>query len=131
MSAHNPNETFSLPADAVIALYSRVKVDANGKAVLAGASDRSVGIVEAVSTPDAVTGACAVTVRSHTGGTRWFIAGAAVTKGATVTGIASGKVDGTAVAGAEILGVALEAAAADGDIIEVALTHTPVVPAGA
>lgn len=128
MSSHNPHSTFSLPADAALPMYARVTADANGKAVLAG-TGRSLGTVETVSTPDAVTGACAIGIKSHGGGTRWVIAGAAVTKGATVTGIASGKVDDTAVVGAEVLGIALEAATADGDIIEVASFGTSVITA--
>lgn len=53
-------------------------------------------------------------------GTTKVVAGAAITKGARVTTGAAGKAE-TAATGDYVLGRALEAAAADGDIIEVLL----------
>jgi len=54
-------------------------------------------------------------------GTTKAVAGAAITKGARVTTGAAGKVEAAAT-GDYVIGRALEAAGADGDIIEVLLT---------
>ncbi len=71
------------------------------------------------------------------------VAGAAVTAGAFVKSLANGKIDdavastvdtsdaGAAsdpVVGSHVLGIALDAAAADGDIIRVLITHSGAVP---
>lgn len=116
MSSQNSNPSFSLPATGAISRFLRVKVDSAGAAVLAGATDRSVGTVVSQN-PDYTVG-----VDGGRSGTKHYVAGAAVAAGAVVTGIAGGKVDDTAVSGAEILGYALESAAADGDIITVCQT---------
>ena len=45
--------------------------------------------------------------------------GAAIARGASVCAIAGGKIDDSALAGSYEIGIAVEAAAADGDVIEV------------
>lgn len=113
MSQQIEGPTRSFPAGAALSDKLRVKLS-SGQVVLAGAGELSIGTT--------VTKAYAqgepITVRLWSAeGTRKMIASAAITAGATVYGAASGKISSTS-SGAAI-GVAYEAAAADGDVIEV------------
>jgi hypothetical protein len=115
--------TFTTGATA-LAAYARVKLD-TGVLVVAGAGEAAIGVTVA---PFAI-GALA-TVRLFNGyGTAFMLAGAAVASGANVFGIAAGKIDDAQpAAGGAPIGVALEAATADGDVIEVLLAgNVPLV----
>jgi hypothetical protein len=105
--------TFQATA-AAIAQAIRVKVDSNGLISAAGATDAAIGVtIEAV----AASGYGNVKL-FNAPGTFLVTAGAAITRGAVLYPLASGKVDD---AGTTVMGlVALEAATADGDIIEAA-----------
>lgn len=97
--------------------HLRVVVDANGKYALADASTAGVGVTEyAVSAGDH-----AGMVPLNTQGTVEMTAAGAIAMGADVYAAAGGKVQ--ALPGAPgtyyKVGVAMEAATADGDIIEV------------
>ena len=105
-----PTKTFT--AGAAIDQYLRVKLS-SGKLAVAGASDVSIGVMEVESFADLDK----VAVRLSTAqGTRKMVASEAITAGDPVYAAASGKVAAT---GTVVEGRALEAATADGDIIEV------------
>jgi len=99
----------------VIKLYARVLLGSGGTITEAGITDREIGVA---MTP-AVTSGDIVTVKLRSGhGTVKAIAGAAITRGATVFSAAAGRMSVSA-STAFSLGVAMEAAGAIGDIIEV------------
>lgn len=85
-----------------------------GNLAVAGIADNDIGTIECEAfTSDTEA---AVRLKSATG-TRKMVAAAAVAAGAIVYAAASGKIDDTV--SAQRIGIALEAATADGDIIEV------------
>ena len=103
---------------AAIGKYRRVKPNALSQVVVAGvgASDETVEIgvtQDETFNADEVT---AVKLRSA-GGTQLMTAAGAFAQGAPIYGAASGKIDDAA-SGA-VIGIALEAAVADGDEVEV------------
>ncbi len=99
---------------AAIGAYELVKKSGT-EVVVAGVGDQAIGVTMA----NAAAGTT-VPVRLFNGyGTAFMKAGAAITAGAKVRGIASGKIDDTATG--PIVGFAEEAATADGDVIEVLL----------
>jgi hypothetical protein len=102
-----------------LAAYVRVKQHTDGTLLVAGAGERAIGITLA---PSAI-GALA-SVRLLNGyGTSFMLCSAATAAYAAVYGVAAGKIDDAVAAtnaGAP-LGFALEAATADGDVIEVLL----------
>ena len=98
-------------ASAAIASYLRVKTP--GAVAVAGALDQSFGTMDRDCL---AAGPCSVRLRTSQG-SRKMVAATAITAGNIVYGAASGKV--SSVANANPSGVALEAAAADGDVIEV------------
>lgn len=112
--------------------YYCVKVDSNGRAaIVAAAGDRVDGII--VVPADAQDRAESVQVS----GVAKCIAAGPIARGALVAATSAGKVDDSAtlgvidnanVKGSYIVGVALEAAAADGDVIEVLLRLSGVAP---
>lgn len=110
-------KTFQATAVA-IAPYIRVKVDSNGLISVAGATDNAVGVtLENV----AASGYGSVKLFSAPG-TYLVTAGAAIARGALLYPLAAGKVDDT---GTTAIGlVSLEAATADGDVIEAAPCKT-------
>lgn len=103
----------SFTAGLAIARCLRVKLTAS-KLAIAGASDAELGTLEDAVFADLDIGV--VNLRTLQG-TAGFVANGAITKGVTVYGAASGKISATA--GPVVIGIALEAATADGDIIEV------------
>ncbi len=115
MSQYVETPTKAFPAAGALAKFVRVKLDSAGTVSLAGVTDKDIGIVEqqAFSAGDMVS----VRLRSASG-THKAIANAAITRGANVFTAASGKV-GPTIATSFFRGTAMEAAAADGDIIEV------------
>ena len=116
MSQYVDGQTKTFEADEAIAENLRVKLDSDGKVTVAGLADKEIGT--------AVTPAFAagdnVTVRLRTAaGTHKMIAIEALAVGATVYTEANGKIQDTAASTSFQVGIALEAAAADGDVIEV------------
>lgn len=109
----------SFTAKVAITRNARVAIDTTNSGVpaqviLAGANVPAIGIAEY----DAAIGDI-VAVRLYGAGTMQMIASAAITQGAAVYGAANGKI-GTTATSTTIVGNALEAAGADGDIIHVA-----------
>lgn len=102
-----------VPETASGALGQFLRVKTPGAVALAGALDQSIGTMDR---PCTAAGPCSVRLKTAQG-TQKMIAGAAISAGAYVYGAASGKI--SSVANGNIEGVAREAAAADGDIIEV------------
>jgi len=104
-------------AAAAIAQYLRVKTA--GALAVAGATDAELGTMEV-----AATAAGPATVRLRTAqGTCKMVASAAITANAYVYAAASGKIAST---GSLLIGRALEAATADGDVIEVLRTEDTI-----
>ena len=110
------DESYDSVGDLSAKQFFAVKLDANGKIVLAAAAtDQVLGILQ--NDPKA---AQAGQVR-HLGISK-AVAGAAITLGDEVISDAAGKVISTAAAGDRVIGHALEAAAADLDVISVLMT---------
>ena len=114
-------EACVIPETASGALGQYLRVKTPGNVALAGALEQSLGTMNA---PCTAAGPCAIRVKTAIG-TQKMIANTAISAGALVYGAASGKV--SAVANGNVEGVALEAAAADGDIINVLQVNAPVV----
>lgn len=106
--------TFPLDGSTAIAKHLRVTLS-SGNLALAGIADKELGTMEY----EVFSGNEEGTVRlRNSPGTKLMVASAAITAGAAVFTAASGKV-GNSAATAFLIGTALTAAAADGDIIEV------------
>ncbi len=105
----------AMTAGAAIGVHILVKV-ASDKAEIAGLADVPVGtlVEQAFADGDVVS----VALLSKAG-TLKCVAAAAVAQGAKVYCRAAGKVDDVATSSAVLVGVAMEAAGAAGDIIEV------------
>lgn len=125
MSQSNSSNSFGhlvAAADLSSNQYYAVKVNSSGQiALCSSAGEFVVGILQ-----NKPTSGQAADVR-HSATTK-AVAGAAITAGARVMTNASGKVITLATSGSIACGVALEAAGADGDIIEVALIRSNDVP---
>ena len=116
MSQYVDGSTKTFVADEAIAVHTRVKLDSDGRVTIAGLADKEIGTVV---TPAFAAGDV-VTVRLRTAaGTHKMIAIEAITVGSVVYTETAGKVQDTAASTAFQVGIALETAAADGDIIEV------------
>ena len=116
MSQYVDGNCKTFEADAAIAQYARVKLDSDGKITTAGLADKEIG----TATREAFAAGDLISVRLRSAaGTHKMIAQEALAVGATVYTEASGKVQDTAQATAFQVGTALEAATADGDVIEV------------
>lgn len=102
--------------DEAIAIHLRVKLDSDGRVTVAGLADKEIGT--AMNATFAAGEPVNVKLRSGAG-THKMVAIEALSAGATLYTEANGKVQDTAAATAYQLGTALEAATADGDVIEV------------
>lgn len=107
--------TKSFIAGAAIAKHLRVKLS-SGKLAVAGLADNDIGTIDYAVFADGED--AAVNLRSLQG-TEIVIAGGEITLGAKVYTAADGKVSATGAGTSYLRGIALEAAAADGDIIEI------------
>lgn len=103
----------SFTAGAAIAKNLRVKLSA-GVLAVAGIADQDIGTLEEASF---ASGDVRSVNLNSLQGTRLMVANGAITAGARVFAAASGKISATAAGPGK--GIALEAAAADGDTIEV------------
>jgi len=110
------DESYNSVGDLSAKQFFIVKRDASNNIILAAAAgDTLLGVLQ--NDPKA---AQAGTVRKL--GLSKVVAGAAITLGTEVISDAAGKAIATATAGDRILGVAEEAAAADGDVITIDMT---------
>lgn len=111
-------------ADAAIAQFARVIFEADGRVVTAGLTQVGDGIAQTA----AFAAGDAIDVKLwNSSGTFKMIAIEALAVAAPLYTEASGKVQDTAASTSFLFAKALEAATADGDIIECALIHgTPV-----
>jgi hypothetical protein len=116
MSQYIDGQTKTFVADEAIAENLRVKLDSDGRVTIAGLADKDIGtaITPAFAAGDNVT----VKLRTAAG-THKMVAIEALSVGATLYTEAAGKVQDTAAATSFQVGTALEAAGADGDVIEV------------
>jgi len=116
MSQFNDTGYYAATADAAIGLYERVKLDTDGKVTQAGLADRGIGVcmTEAFASGDVIN----VALFSKAG-TLKMIAKEALDAGVLVYSETDGKVQDTAQATSYLVGIALEAATADNDVIEV------------
>lgn len=116
MSQRDDTGFKTFEADEAITLYSRVKLDSDGKITNAGLADKSIGTLQtnpALAAGDKVS----VKLRSAAG-THKVRVSEAVAAGALLYSEAAGEVQDTAQATAFIEFTALEAATAENDVIE-------------
>jgi hypothetical protein len=120
MSQQNENGFKAFTATSAVTAYRRVKLTSgSGTAVEhAGAGEEAVGIAQI----NAGAGEMVTVALLNRPGTFKMCAHAAITVGATLYGVAAGRVDDSGTG--STLGLALEAATAQDDIIEVALQGT-------
>lgn len=112
MAEQNDNGLKPMVADAAIAQFLRVKSSGTG-ITTAGASDLCIGVMRDASF--AANDVRTVVLRTKPGTVK-MVASGPISAGATVYAAASGKI---ASSGTVVEGVAANAAAADGDIVEV------------
>jgi len=118
MSQQVDTGTRTFIADAAISQFARVVFESDGRVVTAGLTEPGIGIAQS----PAFAAGDAISVKLwNSGGTFKMIATEALAVGATLYTEASGKVQDTAAATSVPFAQALEAATADGDIIECAL----------
>lgn len=120
MSQYSETSRKAFTAGAAIAQYLRVKLS-SGKLAACGVSDQSIGTIDEASFAD---GDVRNVRLRNTPGTVKMVAAGAITAGAQVFAAASGKIDDTPNPYPE--GIALEAATASGDVIEVLPCDSPL-----
>ena len=118
--------TKTFEADAAIAKYARVILESDGKVVTAGLTEIGDGIAQQ---PAYASGDKIAVKLWNSGGTFKMIAIEASAVGAVLYTEASGKVQDTAAATSFKFAKALQAASADGDVIECVLLHAAGVAA--
>lgn len=123
MSQYVETPTKGFTAGGAIAQYLRVKLS-GGELAAAGLTDLEIGTIEEAALADGDVRE----VRLRTApGTAKMVAAGEITAGAAVYTAASGKISATAASTSYAIGHALEAATADGDIVEVLrYAHGPV-----
>ena len=108
--------TRTFVAGEILLAYTRVKLTAANTVSYADADESCIGV-----TIEAAASGAPVSVRLMGGQTCKVLAGGAVTAAAAVYGIADGEVDDAGAGSDSVaIGMAVEAALADGDVIEVA-----------
>lgn len=124
MSQQFDSGTIPMTADAAIAQFARVIFEADGRCVTAGLAEVGDGIAQTA----ALAAGDVISVKTwNSSGTFKMIAIEALAVAAPLYTEASGKVQDTAASTSFLFAKALEAATADGDIIECVLRHgTPV-----
>ena len=115
MSQQVDGNTTSYECGAAIGQFLRVKFS-SGKLAAADATDQDIGVLRDASFASGDVRAVELFSRA---GTHKAIAAAAISQGAKVYTAASGKVSATQATGAFLRGVAMSAATAAGDVIEV------------
>lgn len=115
MSQYNVTGHKAFTTASAIAQYLRVKLESDGDIAIAGLTDQGHG----VATRAAFAAGETIDVRLNSApGTTKMVASAAIAAGAIVYSAASGKV-GASASTAYPVGIALTAATADNDVIEV------------
>jgi len=115
-----------MEADAAIAQYARVILEADGKCVTAGIAQIGDGIAQTA----AFSAGDVIDVKLwNSSGTFKMIAIEASAVGANLYTEAAGKVQDTGASTSFLFAKALEAATADGDVIECVLLHAAGVSA--
>jgi len=117
MSQFVESPTRADTAAGAVGQFLRVKTP--GAIATAGALEQSIGTMDRTCV---AAGPCTIRLKSAEG-TRKMVAAAAITAGAPVYGAAGGKI--SSVANPNIEGYALEAAAANNDVIEVLPVNAP------
>jgi hypothetical protein len=118
MSQQYDSGTKTFVADAAIAQFARVVFESDGRVVTAGLTEVGIGIAQTA----AFAAGDAISVKLYnSGGTFKMRASEALAVGATLYTESDGEVQDTAQATAVPFAQALEAATADGDIIECVL----------
>ena len=116
MAEMNATGHKSFTTSAAVAQWARVKLEAGGTVVTAGLAEKEIG----VATREAFASGDIIDVQMVSApGTVKMIAIEALAVAAPVYTETSGKVQDTAQATSYLVGIALNAAAADGDIVEV------------
>lgn len=118
MSQQYDSGTKTFVADAAIAQFARVVFESDGRVVTAGLTEVGIGVAQ---TPAFAAGEAISVKLYNSGGTFKMRASEALAVGATLYTESDGEVQDTAQATAVPFAQALEAATADGDIIECAL----------
>jgi hypothetical protein len=118
MSQQYDSGTKTFVADAAIAQFARVVFESDGRVVTAGLTEVGIGVAQ---TPAFAAGDAISVKLYNSGGTFKMRASEALAVGATLYTESDGEVQDTAQATAVPFAQALEAATADGDIIECAL----------
>lgn len=115
-TTYNKSSEIPMTADAAIAQYARVLLEADGRIVTAGLADVDIGVAmrEAFAAGDPVT----VRLRNAQGSVP-MIASEAIEVGDLVYSETAGKVQDTAQATSFLVGQARTAAGADGHFLEV------------
>jgi hypothetical protein len=121
MAVENSGPVKTLEAAATITIYQRLKVDTSGKWAVAGVTEKA----HAVALAPAAAGAQCPGLLLNCAGTVKMVSAVVLTQGEKVYGAAAGKINDTTTNCLE--GIAMEAAAADGDIIEVLVMNTSAV----
>jgi len=122
MSQQYDSGTVTMTADAAITQFARVILEADGKCVTAGLTEIGDGIAQDA----AFASGDVISVKLwNSAGTFKMIAVEAIAVGATLYTEADGKVQDTAASTSFDFAKALEAATADGDIIECSLLPAP------
>lgn len=108
-------------SDEFTADYLAAKLDADDTVTIAGAGDRAIGVVQFHEGQDGddLDAGEPVTVRLL--GISKAIAAAPITRGALLKAAASGKFTPVTAASDKVIGMALSAAGADGDIFDLLL----------
>lgn len=123
-----PQFSRSFPPNAAIPQYARVKLLSTGKIDVAGLTDRGIGIAMRQAFAGDVTAETPIGVALD-GPIRKAIAVEAFAAGVELFSEASGKVQDTAAATSWSVGISLQSAAADGDIIDFMVSSRPTVQA--
>ena len=118
MSQQYDSGTKTFVADAAIAQFARVVFESDWRVVTAGLTEVGIGIAQ---TPAFAAGEAISVKLYNSGGTFKMRASEALAVGATLYTESDGEVQDTAQATAVPFAQALEAATADGDIIECVL----------
>jgi hypothetical protein len=118
MSQSNPvNRSFKAAADLSSYQYHIVKMSAGNTVNIGDANCNGIGILQ--NKPSAANEAATVAI----GGTSKMVAGEAIAVGKMITCKSDGHGEVADAAAEFVIGMALEAASADGDIIEVLICH--------
>lgn len=117
-----------LVAEGTYGIGTRVKLNAAGKAEVAGAADRAIGYI--CGTGAVAETLCCVRVVSMPA-MRYAIAHAAVEVGDVLYSQAAGRVDDADAGEVHVIGVALDAATAQDDVIRILPVDSGVATAAA